>query len=224
MKRMVKHLGIWMSLLSSLVCMETEQQEAVQRMNLIVEAFQGVGLQASYVFTNSNEVDVFATVPQNFLKFVKSKKDVPLDESSENWMGNHPPLHHCDFTNTYRWKENDGYQDEHISLGYCGLSAPDIAIRLWRYGHKELNKKQILALPDSAVFHIDIYRMGNKNEDLKRGLENYVTEGMKEGFYVVVSDDIERVDWRENPDILHHFKTKMHHTYMKKLTYEICTK
>lgn len=212
MKRIAKHLGIWLSLLSFGVCMETEQQEANQRMNLIVEAFQGVGLQPSYVLTHSNEVDVFTTVPQNFLKFVKSKGDVPLDWTRKIW-DRHPPLHHCDFSKAFQWTEHDGYLWEHISLGSCGFSAPDIAIRLW--GHRESKNKQVLVTLDSAAFHIDIYRMDRENEDLKRGLEEFVSKGMKEGFYVVVPDDVERVDWRENPDIIKHFSTEMHHRYIK---------
>jgi hypothetical protein len=183
---------------------ESEWKTVSDRLSLITNAFQDEGLMPHIALDNgNNEVSVFATLPLNFLTFVSWLDDVPRSGPKNGMSGMRERAKHCDFSKTLNYANKEGFHNASISSMHCSFSVPDISLSLWCY--IEAEKKQIFISPTSAIFHIHIYRSGEKMHELKRGLENCVSGKMKNGFYVVVPEGAVQINWQENPHIINIF-------------------
>lgn len=181
----------------------TINQKKANQLSLISCAFFDLGFNVHEVhFSNSeffdnNEIDICTTVPDGFFKFVKTKEEIPQQNTKPVWGWYIPQENHCDFSCGYTWDDYKKNLSKNFLLNQnivygadTSMHTPDITIRLLGLINKE--QKQILVTLDRAIFRIEI----NRKEDLKQGLKDFVTIGMKDGIYVVVPDDVLQVDWK----------------------------
>lgn len=183
---------------------ESEWKTVRDRLSLVTNAFQNEGLIPHIALDNgNNEVLVFTTLPLNFLTFVNCLDDVPRTGPKNGMSGMRERAKHCDFLKTLKYTNKEGFQDVNISSMHCSFSVPDISLGLWC--HAKAERKQIFISPTSAIFHIHIYRSGEKMHELKRGLENCVSGKMKNGLYAVVPEGVDQINWQENSQIVNTF-------------------
>lgn len=192
----------------------SEQQESSQKIKLIFQAFQGIGVSPSFALIHQNEVDVFVSLPPNFIKFVNAPNDIPTNKFPSIPQKNYP-LHHCDFTSEIKHDKENSYFHHPIKLDHYRPNQSTITLSLWSHATSEIKSetRKIFITPDSAIFHIDISKIDTHNRRLKLGLGGLVSEGMKHGFYVVAPKTIDQIDWKKDEEILSLLKSRMRHEY-----------